>query len=754
MLSVKEVIHSARKRPLRRERLRRLIAVGALLIAVGTIVFDSTKQYLLISQATALSLADVDYQSAPLPPGSHTRHQVIPTFGIDGNWWVLHAEHLIETGQFRTRETTKDNAPQGREVHWSSGIIWYLALGGKMIAGVTGLPITEAIPWAAFFWGPFSLCIFLALWTRFIAARFGMMSASLSTLAICATPGVAELFRFGNCDHHGLAAALSGAGVLTLVISLFPTEKRGNRKTKTARCGKRPGSLLAWSGFWFGCGLWVSAATTLPVIVSSAVGMAFFFITERRHQENTLPASGAFLRWGKAGCLTSLGFYLLEYFPSHMGWRLEVNHPLYAFAWLGGSAFLELLLGKWQKLSFHSFKRWAITVGSLIVISLPVIGITIFSEKAFWVGDRFLLNLHKWNIQEFQPFFEVASTRNPLLVTFQAFFWVVLTISLLVQIVIGEKNSRLYIAGLLPVILPACTMFGMGLVQVRWTGISLLQWITCATLVCGLIERGDIGSALQGIRKRILISFVCLGLLLHPVMVAFSAAATILDPKAIPKEFAPVLITRDVMQRILSSDTSRLPRILCAPTTSTEIVFYSNAEVIGTLYWENMPGLKEAAAIFASLSEEEAKKLILDRGITHILLYSWDEFVREYAALFYDSHGIKPVGNLFLERLLSGIDPPRWLRPLHYGIPASFGMPEHKVTLYQVVADQTEAECLLYTGLYHFDAADYPKAISFFDRGAATDPKDGRFLQLIDFVKDAQSKQKSLLENPTEKQPQ
>ena len=41
--------------------------------------------------------------------------------------------------------------------------------------------------------------------------------------------------------------------------------------------------------------------------------------------------------WGRVGAALSLVFYLIEYTPSHLAMRLEVNHPFYALAWWGGA---------------------------------------------------------------------------------------------------------------------------------------------------------------------------------------------------------------------------------------------------------------------------------------------------------------------------------------------------------------------------------------------------------------------------------
>lgn len=46
--------------------------------------------------------------------------------------WNLYATEIAEGGKFRIRHTDFDNYPFGREVHWSSGYAWLLALSGRL----------------------------------------------------------------------------------------------------------------------------------------------------------------------------------------------------------------------------------------------------------------------------------------------------------------------------------------------------------------------------------------------------------------------------------------------------------------------------------------------------------------------------------------------------------------------------------------------------------------------------------------------
>ena len=93
-----------------------------------------------------------------------------------------------------------------------------------------------------------------------------------------------------------------------------------------------------------GVGLWISVASEVSMLVGIAFGGLIAAWVSRGDAEADPAGTRGPLPWGAwalGGAATSLGVYLIEYFPAHMGsWELRVNHPLYGLAWLGGGAML------------------------------------------------------------------------------------------------------------------------------------------------------------------------------------------------------------------------------------------------------------------------------------------------------------------------------------------------------------------------------------------------------------------------------
>jgi hypothetical protein len=149
----------------------------------------------------------------------------------------------------------------------------------------------------------------------------------------------------------------------------------------------------------------------------------------------------------------------------------------------------------------------------------------------------------------------------------------------------------------------------------------------------------------------------------------------------LPRTLVPSILLRDIAHRLVEANPRRTPAVLSDPTSSTELAYYGGLRTIGTLYWENIDGLKRAATIFSASSEHEAHSRLLHAGITHIVLPSWDDFsdLSTYRRLLGASD------TSYLERVLAGKAKPPWLREYPYPIPESFGIPEERVRVFEVL---------------------------------------------------------------------
>ena len=123
------------------------------------------------------------------------------------------------------------------------------------------------------------------------------------------------------------------------------------------------------SGLAGAVGLWVSAAAMVPVLVGIGLSVLIIFAALPRPRPARAPwvcEPSLFRSWGIAGAVGSLCIYLVEYFPYHVGVRLEVNHPLYALAFFGGGDLLARLGRPSYERRGREVRRCPYTAGSTV----------------------------------------------------------------------------------------------------------------------------------------------------------------------------------------------------------------------------------------------------------------------------------------------------------------------------------------------------------------------------------------------------
>lgn len=653
-------------------------------------------------------------------PGTHS--MLLPPTAMDARWWILHTENFLGPGgPWRVRWTALDNSPDGREVHWSSSIVWVLGGLSKMAGAAMGKPAFTVVGQASFWLGPATLLAGLALMGWIASRVFSPVPIGAFLLVFAIQPSLYQCFRPGETDHHGLAAVLAASSVLALLAGgagLVSTKKH-----KTGFLPPPPGAArwFRFSGFLGSAALWVSASSFLPVLAATGAGAIAAFLA--RDRSATAAAPGLWRAWSRAGCCGSLFFYLIEYFPNHMGMRLEVNHPLYALAWLGGGDILARALEAMAGGRPFQGKRARGTVAwtflSALAVALPAALANWPQSRFFAVSDRFLLLLHNRFIQEFQTLpkaMEEGGALNIALEWFPVPVFVLAAAAALARI--GALRGP-WGPGLALAAAPALAMQALAFWQVRWVVPAMALWLVCALAALEAAQRSGRGkAALSGFA-------VCAAAAAFPLPAGVFASLARGGDTQLPKSAIPALIARDVSHRLRQASPAAVPTVLSGPTTSTELNYYGGLRTLGTLYWENLEGLKRAAGIFAAASEGECRKLIENAAVTHILVTTWDDFGNAYVSLLGESGQKVPAGGeTFIGRVLAGTESPQWLRPLYYPIPETFGIPGESLRLFAVAPSQTPAQALMHRGIYAFDSGEHSAAALLFAEAASLNPRE------------------------------
>ncbi len=643
---------------------------------------DFHQRSMQVEAATRLETSEAPRSSLPVSTEARRRWTVLPATALDARCWVIHAESALTKG--RVHHTDFDNAPVGREVHWSSVPNWLLGGIARILAWFAGTSPLEQIQNAPLWYGPAVFAMLAAMVSVIVGPRWGWGFAGFLVFYLAAAFPLYDNFRPGDAGHRGLvlvfllgsALCLAGGGMGWVVSGAT------GRNTKQELLFPPLISArvhFAWTGLLGSMALWISAATTIPLLAACSLGALAAAIWKPGGRTALHPELWRI--WGLWGCLGSLAFYLIEYFPGHLGWRLEVNHPLYALAWLSGSDILSRALTKLSGGRFvrRSFRDAILLAVGCMCLALPPLLIFLHPEHFFWPADRFLLTVSREHVRECASLWTYVLTRVGWSGAFEHLAWPVFAVGSLFCFLFRAKPWQSWHPFLAFSYVVAGAIQILALFQIRWTALALCLWAVCVLFILVIWIRRQYTGRLPWLPRLALAAWALASLLTYPALVVQAAVAPD-DSSNLPRNLVPSILLRDIAHRLVESNPHRLPVVLSDPTSATELAYYGGIRTIGTLYWENMPGLKHAARIFSAPTEKDFGDLLHAAGVTHIVLPSWDDFsdLSAYTRLCGTSH---PP---YFQQVLDGSAHPAWIREFPYPIPGSFGIPNEWIRVFEI----------------------------------------------------------------------
>ncbi|MDX6766334.1 MAG: tetratricopeptide repeat protein [Candidatus Methylacidiphilales bacterium] len=618
---------------------------------------------------------------------------------FDGYTWNRHAESLGQNGQWRLRHTTFDNAPEGRDVHWNSAFAWYLRGLGEVYRVFHPDTLHNSIYRMSIWANPILLALALLLFSGYAAKRFGPLCGSVIALGMVGVPTFYEGFMPSYPDHHGLIAftllgmvfgiAWAGAG---WVQGPNGKDYALPRSLDQARHGMILSAVFGAAGLWISA---LSAATVMATIGVAALTVAYFFGRDTT-RENALMRFHPELwklwaQWGAAG---SLFFYALEYFPTDMSMRIEVNHPFYALAWWGGGTNLALL-ATWlckPRLEGKTFPWRALILPTLACAILPLWAFG-GDARGYALKDPFLWNLHQ-NIAEFLP----LTTRIQLggLTWSMAFGWFPIFILAALALTgfssVGRGTKAVAIFLSLPIVL----MTGLQFYQTRWGMLIGPIYIALAAIVVPQVWRLV---PRTGPPRAIMAVALCwlAFLFVQPTFMNCFAGVWLQFCSGNQIPITPnqglALLHRQMARAILDDADGKPVVLLSSPNSSCLLSGLGGFRTLGTLYWENGAGLKAAAAGLNSQSDEEALAFMKKHGVTHLSMMTWENFIQPYFRLLYPE---PPPGvtfeKSFGKRALFDKVIPVWARPLAFPPNELAARLGQTVLMLKVVPEQSPEE--------------------------------------------------------------
>lgn len=628
---------------------------------------DSARKLTAFRAATALGEqgrpAPAFAADSPTGYADGRRNQILQS--TDGYHWVMQTQQMIATGDWRLRRVNYDNAPDGREVHWCSPLHGWLALVAWADHAMTGRPWPAAVESAALYAGPLLLGLFLLAVVPWAARRLGAWPAAWLAAGLVAVVPISGEFGTGSFDHHGVAAGCALLTVLFLLAAVTGAPETARR------------AVIA-SGLAGAAGLWVNAATQIPVLAGLGLGALLGLRLVRA--EKLPPFDPRLWRvWGLAGGGASLLFYLVEYFPSHLDWRLEVNHPLHALAWAAAGDLLARL-GERRKPSAAMF-------AGALAVAAPLLVVLLAPARTFVVADKFLWTLHVDYISEFSPLLARLQGAEALLVLVNVLPLVGLAaVWLLWRGNLAPASRALLALSLMPAVV--LTLFALS--QQRWLHVADALWL--GTLVAVAVVTTTVGHFSWSTARRIGAGgFLALVLLPYPLRAGLDALRA---QAGLSRENIRQFVVRDLAWWLRRRTGTDPVTVLSGPTATTELVYHGGFKGVGTLYWENLAGLRALVDIYGAADPDRALELLRARGVTHLVILPWGPFARESARLARGLRVTEPVpaGAFAVDLLESGRGLPDWVRPLPYRLPKTEQFKDQFALVLEIAPEQTATE--------------------------------------------------------------
>jgi hypothetical protein len=672
--------------------------IAALIVALALAAGDAVGRIRRVEFLSDLHGEMVDSPASdPVSPTGYAlgrRALILSQTGEDGYQWIMQTQAMLAGGGWRIHHADYDNAPAGRDAHWASPLRWWLAALAWLDHAASGRPLGAAVEWAALRANPLLLGLLLVGLVPLVARRFGSAAAAVLALGLVAAFPFNVYFAADFPDHHGIIEACGMLTVLFLLAGGGGLVRSPDATAFGLTAGGReaaawlpaPGAARRWfaaSAVAGGVGLWVSAASEVPVLVGVGIGAVWSGWLGR-----SAAPGGAWRReprlwrlWGMVGAGTSLAAYLLEYFPSGLGFRLEVNHPLYALAWLGGG---ELLCRYFRMCGPQGLKvSWRearVALAAAAAVAIVPIVILFAKDRTFLVANRFVWLLGTQYVAEGQSLVRLFARNgaSPLAIAH------CLPLLLIVPPLwlLGRRNGeRLGKEQVSLALAPTLLFLLLTLREYRWWGLELgLLFAALAPVFASLTRQAGSHRLLRWLAAG------C-GLLLLPGVVELAQSA--IRPLGTTLTDIRRLEERDVAHWLrLRLGTDRAV-VASTPVITNHLIYYGSCVGLGTLYWENTEGLKKAAAIFAASTAEEAHELVRRFGVTHIVLLSWDDFAEDFVRFYREVPPAQAVpADAFIQLLQHGGVPP-WLRLIPYRLPPAEGLKGQRVLVFEVTPEQS-----------------------------------------------------------------
>lgn len=601
----------------------------------------------------------------------------------DAYYWILYATELVKENKIRLWKNNYDNVPFGREISWNSGYLWYLAFLGKVNAHFTGRNLVSGIEHAGRWANPILVGVFGMFWGIILGIRFNPFVGGIFPFMFFFCGATLPDMTFGFGDHHVLHISLALSHLLAIIMAgagfvQSATYRSNPQHTliplrpvdyKTAR------RWFVMAGIFGGAGLWVGASQQSLIIAMIGYGGCLAALLCNRDNENKGSDKKVILEprlwryWGWTGAIASCFFYLIEYYPDHFGMRLEINHPLYALAWLGGAEIVYRICRLTVKTPMYEkgVSSYLIPFFSLLAVCALPAAILAGPESWHIMHDQVTLRWHD-SIYEYMSLFDFGEGR----ISFKYFFdrFGLYPLVLLASAFCFHRSvlNSFQRALLCQAWIPALFLFCLYVYEVRWAVLSATALIVLTIVFfSGLFQFTERFHDNKRIKKSV-VFFILLFLIPHWVTLIQTNYSQRNDNNGIFNRFytlSVMFLAREIAINFKMLTPNEEIRLVGAGSLAPMLAYYGVARSVGSPYWTNHEGIRDDNKFFSAYSESEALEVVHKRAVTHALFEMGDfEQVSKALWTYKGSSDVQDLKRTLAYRVLSRPDNnPEWLDP-------------------------------------------------------------------------------------------
>jgi uncharacterized membrane protein YhaH (DUF805 family) len=665
-----------------------------LLCACGFLVWVNCQRAQRVDYVT-----NTDHEAAVVDATSPTgyaggkRWLIVPEHNNRSYQWIAETQQMLAMSEWRVRHVDYENAPLGRDVYSASPYRWLLGLVAWVEHLASGRPLGFSVERAALWADPLLHLLLLAGATIYVARKLGSTAAILLALGLAMLYPFAGGFLPGVPDDHGLARVCAFWSVLPLLVWTGGTLRATTKQNKSeaaaveaAHASRRAHQSFFIAGVAGGLGLWIGTSIQVAVLVGLVFGglLAAWIRAKDTHANPKNPSEPMPWRtWALAGASTCLIAYLIEYFPGHMDFQLQTNHPVYGVAWIGaGELLAQFETWSNQRKSFWSLRRASVLLLAVAAVAALPVATKLSGTQSLLSGDLLSSRLTSLPTGTVAKSFSAWVGRDGLTAAVTATCLPLLLLGPALGLLARRNTDVRARMGIALALGPVLVALPLACQQLAW-------WNTCDALLLALLVTTSTAwfPAVSSSRNRWLWSgFV--GLIFLPGLVQLMPPAKVGGNIEFTRFEVEGLVERALAHWIADHAGPNGAVILIPPDRTTSWCFHGGLRGLGTANWENRDGLAATIRIVTATSADEAQALINQRGVTHLILPSWDSDLDEFARW-----SLRNPEDAFIMALHHWALPP-WLRPLPYTLPTIAGFEDRSVVILEVTNESNRAAAL------------------------------------------------------------